>query len=112
MHRLQSDLLNLVRVKLSGGDSMGYVLSDVLHVSQDAAYRRLRGETALTIFEVQKICKAFDIDYRKVNSIVKVEVEMQDFYTYEEGGRPKLIEITTPAHLNEEYLKAFFEAIK
>ena len=42
---------------------MGYVLSDVLHVSQDAAYRRLRGETALTIFEVQKICKAFDISF-------------------------------------------------
>jgi 2-succinyl-5-enolpyruvyl-6-hydroxy-3-cyclohexene-1-carboxylate synthase len=62
--------------------------------------------------EAGDICKAFDIDYRKVNSIVKVEAEMQDFYTYEEGGRPKLIEITTPAHLNEEYLKAFFEAIK
>ena len=63
MHRLQTDLLNLVRVKLNGGDSMGYVLSDVLHMSQDAAYRRLRGETALTIFEVQKICKAFDISF-------------------------------------------------
>ena len=51
MHRLQTDLLNLVRDKLNGADSMGYVISDVLHVSQDAAYRRLRGETALTIFE-------------------------------------------------------------
>ncbi len=63
MHRLQTDLLNLVRDKLNGGDSMGYVISDVLHVSQDAAYRRLRGETVLTIFEVQKICKAFDISF-------------------------------------------------
>jgi hypothetical protein len=63
MHQLQTDLLNLVRLKLNGGDSMGFVLSDVLHVSQDAAYRRLRGETALTIFEVQKICKAFDISF-------------------------------------------------
>ena len=34
---------------------------------------------------------------------------MEDFYTYEEGGRPKVMEINTSSINNENYLKAFFE---
>lgn len=62
--------------------------------------------------EAEDICKAFNIEYRRLDSIVKIEAEMADFYSYEENGRPKLIEIVTPGQSNDEHLSAFFEAIK
>jgi 2-succinyl-5-enolpyruvyl-6-hydroxy-3-cyclohexene-1-carboxylate synthase len=62
--------------------------------------------------EAADICKAFEVGYCRVDSIVKLEAEMLDFYTYEENGRPKLMEIVTPGQSNEEFLSAFFQAIK
>lgn len=62
--------------------------------------------------EAADICNAFDVGYSRVDSIVKLEAEMLDFYAYEENGRPKLMEVVTPGHSNEEFLSAFFQAIK
>ncbi len=38
-------------------------LSDILKVSNDSAYRRIRGETALTIDEVSKLCAYYRIPF-------------------------------------------------
>jgi hypothetical protein len=46
---IQTTLFDIVKSKIAGKDSLGMALSDVLSISQDAVYRRLRGETALTI---------------------------------------------------------------
>lgn len=60
---IQATLFNLIKEKIGSEDSLGRALADVLNVSQDAVYRRYRGETALTIFEIQKICTHFGISF-------------------------------------------------
>ena len=57
----QAVLLDLVRIKLAPKESIGHALSEILNISTDASYRRLRGETHLTINELQKICEHYSI---------------------------------------------------
>lgn len=61
MTSIQQDLFKIIKLKLVGKDPLGIALSDILHISSDAVYRRYRGETILTIDEVQRLCKHFDI---------------------------------------------------
>ena len=63
-------------------------------------------------FSAEYICKAFKIDYFQANSIEEIENQMESFYTYEENGRPKLMEIFTPSELNHKILDDFFEKMK
>ena len=63
-------------------------------------------------YSAEYICKAFNLSYFKADSIQDIESQMEDFYTYEEGGRPKVMEINTSSVNNEGYLKAFFEKVK
>jgi hypothetical protein len=60
---IQSILFHLVKQQIAGQDNLGNALSEVLHLSQDAVYRRYRGETALTIQEVKKICLHYSISF-------------------------------------------------
>lgn len=60
---IQSSLFLEVKKALSPTDSIGLVLSDVLSISTDAAYRRLRNETALSIEEVALVCSHFNISF-------------------------------------------------
>jgi 2-succinyl-5-enolpyruvyl-6-hydroxy-3-cyclohexene-1-carboxylate synthase len=59
-------------------------------------------------FSAEHICKAFHIDYFKAESIREIESQMESFYTYEENGSPKLMEIFTPSENNHEVLNNFF----
>ena len=61
MTTIQQDLFKIIKLKLVGKDPLGIALSDILHISPDAVYRRYRGDTILTIDEVQRLCKHFDI---------------------------------------------------
>lgn len=60
---IQTTLFQLIKQKNAGEDSLGNVLSDVLSISSDAVYRRLRNETALTIQEVKKLCVHYNISF-------------------------------------------------
>ena len=57
--------------KQIGKDSLGLVLGEVLSISNDAVYRRYRGETLLTIYELEKLCKRFDISIDSIFGIKK-----------------------------------------
>lgn len=63
-------------------------------------------------FSAEYICKAFDVDYFKATSIEEIESQMEAFYTFEETGRPKLMEIFTPSESNHTALEAFFEKVR
>lgn len=63
MESIQEQLLQIIKAKLPPGEALGHVLSETLHVSMDAAYRRMRNETALTIDELKRLCKTFDISF-------------------------------------------------
>lgn len=60
---IQDSLFQLIKQKIAGEDALGNALSDVLHISPDAVYRRYRGETALTINEIKKICLHYNISF-------------------------------------------------
>lgn len=63
-------------------------------------------------YDARHLSKAFGIDYFTAQSIEEIENQMEVFYSYEENGRPKLLEITTPGELNHIKLEEFFEALK
>ena len=55
----QATIFALIKQKMNPKDSLGQVVGEVLSLSSDAVYRRYRGETHLTIFELEKLSKAF-----------------------------------------------------
>lgn len=57
------------------------------------------------------ICESYLVDYTCADSLESLEAAMMDFWKYEEGGRPKLLEINTCEVENETFLKNFFPAI-
>jgi hypothetical protein len=60
---IQAKLFELIKQSLREDESMGLVLSDVLSLSTDAVYRRIRQETLMTIEELRKLCIHFDISF-------------------------------------------------
>lgn len=58
---VQSSFLNQIRNKLAPSISFADELAEVLSVSRDSAYRRIRGETLLSLDEVKKLCDHFRI---------------------------------------------------
>ncbi|TNE56194.1 MAG: 2-succinyl-5-enolpyruvyl-6-hydroxy-3-cyclohexene-1-carboxylic-acid synthase [Bacteroidetes bacterium] len=60
-------------------------------------------------FEAKKLCEAYRIAYFKADSEEAIIEQMEDFYRYEEGGRPKLMEVFTKDEKNSEQLALFFE---
>ena len=51
----QRQIFEIIKREISGKDSLGNVIGDILNISQDAVYRRSRGETHLTINEMEKL---------------------------------------------------------
>ncbi|MFM7684051.1 MAG: hypothetical protein ACKO7P_15110, partial [Bacteroidota bacterium] len=74
---IQAELFKIIKTKLIGQDSLGNVLSDILHLSPDAVYRRYRGETSLTIQETKRICQHFDISFDALAQLKEGTVNFQ-----------------------------------
>ena len=60
---IQAKLFEYIKQSLNEDESIGIVLSDVLSLSTDAVYRRMRLETLMTIEEVRKLCIHFNISF-------------------------------------------------
>ena len=65
---IQSDFLKNVREGLPANISFVDEIADILEVSKDSAYRRIRGETYLTINEIHKLCAHYKISLDKLLS--------------------------------------------
>ena len=59
----QSVLMQRIKAALPANISFVDELADLLGVSNDSAYRRIRGETALSIEEIALLCKHFKISF-------------------------------------------------
>lgn len=59
----QTKFLQQVKNVLPASQSLVDELADLLELSNDSAYRRLRGETTLSIEEISKICTHFKISF-------------------------------------------------
>ena len=58
---MQEYLFRRIREKLPIESSLADVVAELLHVSNDSAYSRIRGETPLVLDEAQILCEAFSI---------------------------------------------------
>lgn len=90
MKDIQTTLISIVKAKSKHIDNIGQVLSDVLSISLDAAYRRSRVETLLTIEEVRKLCNTFNISFdalcQKEGDTVTFEYSSTDSYDFSLEG--------------------------
>jgi len=59
----QTVLMQKIKSALPSNMSLVDELADLLNVSNDSAYRRMRGETQLSIEEIAAICKRFKISF-------------------------------------------------
>lgn len=58
---IQSSFLNQVKDRLPPSLNFADEIAELLHISRDSAYRRIRGETLLSLDEVKKMCDHFRI---------------------------------------------------
>lgn len=58
---IQSVFLEQIRQSLPRNLSFADELAEVLNVSRDSVYRRIRGETVLSLEEVQKLCNQYKV---------------------------------------------------
>ncbi len=57
----QAVIFEIIKRKINKTESLGDAVGEVLSLSQDAVYRRYRGETLLTIYELEKLCAHYSI---------------------------------------------------
>jgi transcriptional regulator with XRE-family HTH domain len=58
---VQETLFRLIKAKLPPNVSFVHSVSELLGISYDSVYRRVRGEKELTLEEIRAICEAYDI---------------------------------------------------
>jgi hypothetical protein len=92
--KIQDFLFQRIREKLRPGDSLADVVAGLLFVSNDSAYRRIRGETPLVLEEAKTLCDTFGLSLdqllqSKPDSILlnytEVASNRQSFHHYLEG---------------------------
>jgi hypothetical protein len=59
--KLQKEIFERLKQHLPPGKSMAEYIGNILFLSNDSVYRRLRGETLLSVDELQMICKSFGL---------------------------------------------------
>ena len=62
-HDIQQRIFNSIKLQLPKGEKLSNVLQEKLHISQDAAYRRLRGDVPLTIYETKTLCEEYKLSF-------------------------------------------------
>ncbi len=60
---IQQEFLSAIKNLIPTSISFTEALSEILEISQDSAYRRIRGEKALTIDEIARLCSHFHISF-------------------------------------------------
>src|SRR5688572_16424118 len=86
----QDALFQRIKEMLPPDISLVDVVSDILHVSSDSSYRRIRGETALVLEEVHQLCHHFKISLDRLFDLKTGSVLFQNVrinnkhYSYEE----------------------------
>lgn len=76
-HQIQSTFLEQVRKRLPANLSFVDELAEILNISRDSAYRRMRGETVLSLDEVMKICQHFNVS---LDTLLSPTSEMVSFH--------------------------------
>lgn len=87
---IQIQFLNRISDLIPKETSMAAVLSDMFEVSNDSAYRRMRGETPLSIEEIIILCEKFNISF---DAFSRKETGLVTFkYSINEPKKENLLE--------------------
>jgi hypothetical protein len=81
----QDLLFDTVRIGLSPNLSMVHEISELLEISYDSAYRRIRGEKELTIEELRLICDRFKISADSLFALESRNVLFNPLAIHERG---------------------------
>jgi hypothetical protein len=79
IHDIQQRIFDAIKLQLPKDEKIASVLMNTLFLSQDAVYRRLRGDVPLTIYETKTLCEAFNISFDEMDSYKKGRVS----FTYQ-----------------------------
>jgi len=88
-NQAQEFLFQRIKELLPPSESLTDAVSEILHVSSDSAYRRIRNETPLVLEEAKQLCEAFRLSLDQVlniknNSILFENVRINNQqYSYE-----------------------------
>ena len=66
---LQAQFIRGIEDIIPATSTLAGELMDVLEISSDSAYRRIRGETLLTIDEIVKLCEHFQISFDNYSKV-------------------------------------------
>ena len=90
----QDYLFQRIKEALPPGKTLADVVGDVLHLSPDSAYRRIRGEKLLVLDEAHELCRHFNISIDglfnlKEDAVIfhrtEIDATTYDFTTYLKG---------------------------
>ncbi|MFC2152164.1 hypothetical protein ACFLSE_06510 [Bacteroidota bacterium] len=100
----QLEFLNRIKDLIPASTSIVYELSELLEISTDSMYRRLRGETSLTFDEVVTLCNHFKISF---DSFINLESGNVTFnYTLMEEGENSFKKYLTSIRDDLKIIKA------
>ena len=74
---IQNKLFEQIKARLSPDIPLGKALMEDLDLSRDSAYRRSRGETALTPEEIRLLCTKYEISFDKILGVSGQSVTFQ-----------------------------------
>lgn len=97
---IQTQFLNKVKDELGSESHLADELSDILSISKDSAYRRIRGDTLLTIEEIRKLSTHLNIS---LDSLLNVKPSLVTF------SKRSLFD---KSFTFENYLKSIYENLQ
>lgn len=65
----QIDFINAIKLRLKPSESLVHEMADLLEISPDSAYRRIRSEKKLTYDEIYLLCNRFHLSFDETNHI-------------------------------------------
>lgn len=113
---LQSLLFEQLKSHASSNISLVDALADLLNISNDAVYRRIRGEKKLDVDELTKICTHFNISFdalvgakQQTLNFRYIPLDLNDAVVYKHYMKQLLQSFTALAKANKK--EVFFTAI-
>ena len=82
---IQETLFQLIKGLLSPNISFVHTLSELLGISYDSVYRRVRGEKELTLEELKTICEAYDISVDTLFNLKSHHISFNSLAIAEDG---------------------------
>jgi len=68
-HELQQQFFSQLKGRLAPHQSLAEEVADLLQLSTDSAYRRIRGEKPISLDELQKLCRHFQVSLDRLMNI-------------------------------------------